>query len=576
MTVVRDPRPSPQELVQASRAALGLEPLDLLITGGQVVNVWTRSISRADVGVKGRIIACVGECRARAERTISAEGKYVLPGFIDAHMHLESTMLSPPEFSKELLRHGTTAAFVDIHEVGNVLGLRGVRAVAEMFDRVKLKVFLLEPANVPPSRLVDDVGGAAIGYDESLAAAKGLSGMGEVMDLQALLEADEEFMEYAASASTSVLTQGHMAGLRGSQLDAYVSLGIRNDHEVVNEEELVDRLSRGVYPYVRYGSSWRDLDRLYRLVQAYSPLVPIVADDIHALHLVREGHLDRALRRAVQLGVDPVDAVRAVTLSPAIASGVEAWYGSVAPGRFADINIVSDLKEFKVVQTLLDGSEASCSPSFEVPSFMRDTVKVSFRPSLELRAPVEAGQVVARVIEVPWGSTLTRESVELLRVTDWRPAVSGELSEVHVINRYGRALEGSGLLGVAVDGALASTIAHDTHNLIVVGSDRASMERAVEYVVSHGGGIAVARGGSVEAGLPLPLAGLMSDMSSERVASELGRVTSRLSSACGCDGEVLLNQVQLLTLTVIPELRVTDRGLYSVSRRSYVPLMEAG
>ncbi|MGC9112830.1 adenine deaminase C-terminal domain-containing protein [Acidilobus sp.] len=576
MTLERPAGPSPQELVSASRAALGLEPLDLLIKDAEVVDVWGRRTGSWDVGVKGRVVACVGSCRSRARRVVNAKGAYLAPGFIDAHMHLESTFLSPSEFSKELVKHGTTAAFVDIHEVGNVLGIKGVYAVAEEFRHALLKVFLLAPPNVPPSRRVDDAGGASISYPEALEAARALSGLGEVMDLQSVVDGDEDLMNFVAEASVSeTVVQGHMAGLSGPELDAYVSLGVRNDHEVTTREELMERLSRGVFPFVRFGSSWRDLDRLSDLVSRYSPLVPIVVDDIHALHLVREGHLDRAVRRAIELGVDPVDAVRAVTLAPALSYGLERWLGSVAPGRFADLVLLDSLDDrLRVIQTFINGSEAVCSPRKVSPQLDGNTVTVSFRPSFELRAPVARGQVQARVIELVNGSTITSESLEVLRVEDGRPIIKGDLSEVHVINRYGRELQGSGLLGLSVSGALASSVAHDTHNIIIVGSERDSMEAALEAIRTKGGGIAFAQGGSVKAFLPLPIAGLMSDLSSEEVASRLEDVTNGLSRACNCDGDLVLNQVQLLTLPVIPELRVTDKGLYSVSRRSYVPLFE--
>ena len=576
MTVVRDPRPRPQELVSAARAALGLEPLDLLVRGGLVVDVWSRTIRKADVGVRGRLIACVGDC-GEARRTVEAEDLYVVPGMIDFHVHLESSLLRPSEFARVLLSHGTTAAFVDVHEVANVAGLMGVRAVADELDSTMLKAFVLAPPNVPPSRVVDDSGGASIGYAEALGAARELSGLGEFMDVHAVLEGDHEAMGFLAAASVSVPVQGHMAGLSGSALDAYVDLGPRNDHEVTSEAEALERLSRGVHPLARYGSAWRDLESLARLVSAYSPLVPVVADDVHALHLVREGHLDRAVRRAVELGVDPLDAVRAVTLAPALAAGIQAWYGAVAPGRFADMVLVDDLRGLRVLRTFVDGREfdGGCRAGGAQHDALRGTVRVSFRPRLSLRAPVESGTVTVRLIELD-GSTLTREARERLRVKSWEPELAGDASVVHVVNRYGLARQGDGVLAHRVEGAVASSLAHDTHNIVVVGADRASMAAALDYVVSRGGGVAVASGGSVVAGLPLPIAGLMSVAPAEEVAEALGRVASALSSACRCDGEALLAKLQLITLTVIPELRVTDRGLYSVSRRSYVPLMEVG
>ncbi len=576
MTVVRDPRPRPQELVYAARAALGLEPLDLLVRGCLVVDVWSRTIRRADVGVRGRLIACVGDC-GEARRTVEAGGLYLVPGLIDAHVHLESSLLRPAEFARQLLAHGTTSAFIDVHEVANVAGLAGVKAVATELEGTQLKAFVLAPPNVPPSRRVDDGGGASVGYAEALEAARGLSGLGEFMDVHSVAEGDGEAMSFLAEASVQVPVQGHMAGLSGRALDAYVDLGPRDDHEVTSEAEAFERLSRGVRPLVRYGSAWRDLDVLFGVVSAFSPLVPIVADDLHALHLVREGHMDRAVRRAVELGVDPVDAVRAVTLAPALATGIAAWYGAVAPGRFADLVVVDDLRGFRVLRTFVDGREVEggALKAAEALEGLRGTVRLAVRPRLSLAAPVEEGRVMTRVIELV-GSTLTREVVDQLEVRGWRPAIKGDLSEVHVVNRYGAPRQGDGVLGQAIEGAVASSFSHDTHNLVVVGTDRASMASALDFVASRGGGVAVASGGSVVAGLPLPIAGLMTDLPAEEAAEGLGSVTSALSRACRCDGDSLLARLQLITLTVIPELRVTDRGLYSVARRAYVPLMEVG
>lgn len=584
MPVFRNIAPDPWELRAASRASLGLEGADLVIENASLVDVWGLSIvDGVDVAIKGRLIACVGSCRrskSRSARVVDLGGKILAPGFIDAHVHVESTFLRPAEFAKAVISRGTTAVFADPHEIANVAGFQGIEYMASEFRESPLKVFLLIPPSVPASRRSPDRGGASLEYREVLSRSEGFSGVGEVMDLGSFLDGDEEFLVYASRLAASPVIQGHGAGLRGEDLDAYASLGINNDHEVTSYEELLERLRRGVVPMVRFGSSWRDLDRLWRALQDFSPLVPLVSDDIHAAHIASEGHLDRAVRRAVELGVDPLKALRSVTLAPAILFGIHRWLGSIAPGRYADMVVLSDIRSLRVEATYVDGSPvfskelgfvgfgARPDPSERILRIF----SVPENPSLAPRIPEGFSEVDARVVVPVHGTPLTRE--EILTVDLEAPLHVQGLSLASVVNRYGSGRSFTGFLGdLALRGSVSSTVAHDSHNIIIVGSSPKDLKAGLEALSKAGGGLCVYREDQGARCLELSIAGLMSSRPFEEVASDLESLLREMASIGIRDPEAVLHEIQLLSLTVIPRIRITDNGLYDVVERRPVDLV---
>jgi len=588
LPVVIDIRPSPEELASAARSSLGLEPADLIISNASVVDVWRREIVEGvEVAIKGRIISCVGKCprsRGPNTRVVDARGSIVAPGFIDSHTHIESTFLRPYEFSKAVVARGTTAAFIDPHEVANVAGFEGLEYMWRELSKAPLKAFLLIPPNVPASRRAPGSGGASLEYSQVLERIAMFSGVGEVMDIGSLLEGDPEFISYASRLSMSSMVQGHAAGLRGEDLDAYASLGYANDHEVTVWEDLVERLSKGVIPIVRYGSSWRDLDRLYRALELYSPLIPIATDDIHALHIAREGHLDRAVRRAIELGVDPVKAIASVTLAPALLYGIQRWLGSVAPGRYADLGVIEDLDRLRVRGVYIDGElvareyrylgRGDPSPP-DPPSRVVSSVELELPPRLSIDLPRGCREAVVRVIRPIHGTTLTREERASIPCGEGLEDAMRERGLLYVasIDRYGRNKSYVGLLsGVELEGGLASTVSHDSHDIIAVGSTLEDIGAAVRAVVESGGGISLAHRGRVEALVELGMAGLMSVKEYHEVAGDLERLFRAMEERGVGEPEEVLVEIQLLGLTVIPEIRITDEGLYNVVERRIVGL----
>ncbi|MEM4971065.1 MAG: adenine deaminase C-terminal domain-containing protein [Sulfolobales archaeon] len=584
-----DVRPSPRELAAAVRSSLGLEASDMVMINASIIDVWRGEIVEGvEIAVKGRIISCVGRCsrsRGSSTKIVDLRGSIVAPGFIDAHTHIESTFLRPSEFSKAVISRGTTAVFADPHEIANVAGFEGLRYMAGELSRTPLKAFLLIPPNVPASLRAPGVGGALLRYDEVIDKMDLFSGVGEVMDIGSLLDGDERFIEYASRLSMAGIIQGHAAVLRGEDLDAYASLAIGNDHEVTEWGELIERLSKGIIPIVRYGSSWRDLERLYKAIQEYSPLIPVATDDIHALHIAREGHLDRAVRRAIELGVDPVKAIASVTLAPAILYGMQRWIGSIAPGRYADLVVMEDLERVRIKDVYIDGDLVASNYRYiapsqgdpnDIPGSVSNTVKIVWPPKISLEIQRNCREALVRVIKPIHGTTLTKEE---RRVIPCGGDVVKEVSDskllyVTSINRYGVSSSYTALLeGIELDGAIASTVSHDSHNIIAVGSSLGDIMTAVKAIVGSGGGISLASRGRVEALVELGIAGLMSRKGYLEVVGDLEKMFRALEERGFERPEGILLEIQLLSLTVIPEIRITDRGLYLVSRREVADLV---
>lgn len=556
-------------------AARGDEPADLLLRGGQVINVFTGEIRRADVAIKHGLVAGVGAGYERALQTIDVSGQYLAPGFIDGHIHIESSMLPVHEFARLCLVRGTTAVVADPHEIANVLGIEGVEYMLRASEGLPLDVFLMAPSCVPATGM--ETSGATIGAREVAALLKHerVLGLAEVMNYPGVVFGDREVLKkLAAARSAGKIVDGHSPGLSDRLLAAYVAAGVGSDHECVGRGEALEKLRAGMRLMVREGSAARNLTGLLPVVNDFNRRrCMFVTDDKHPEELLREGHLDETLRHAVRQGTHPAAAVQMVTLNPAEHFGL-AGRGAIAPGWRADLVVLADLDSFRVRWVLKQGRPVVRDGRLlEKLKPRRDrAVTGTIRPGVlnSARFRIRATGDLCRVIRVVPDQIVTEQHV-------LQPPVSGglvvadperDLLKLAVIERH-KATGRTGLGLVAgfglKQGALGTTVAHDSHNIIVVGVADDDMLLAAKEIKRMGGGMVAVARGKVAAGLRLPVAGLMADVTAEEVAVALRKLSEK-AHAWGSRLPNPFATLSFLALPVIPELKLTDRGLVDVSR----------
>jgi adenine deaminase len=562
--------------------ALGREPADLLIEGGHVVNVFTRRIEPADVVIADGWIAAIGPGPWRAERTVSAAGQVILPGLIDTHMHLESTLLTPAELARLLAPMGTTAVISDSHEIGNVLGLRGIDMLIAASQGLPLDFFFMASSCVPAIHWED--AGAVLGPGQvgELLERPRVLGLAEVMDIPAVLGAEPDVLgKIAAAHAHGAVADGHAAGLSGRELAAYVAAGIRSDHESTTAREAADRAALGMLVQVREGSSAQNLDAMLPLLAAgaIDDAWCLVTDDIFPNDLLRQGHIDGMLRRLVAGGVAPAVAVRHATLVPARHFGLRDR-GAVAPGYRADLAIVADLRDFQVQTVIKNGrvvaADGRAIDDGPAPALNHEN-SVQLPPLDDASFRLPLGCDSARVIEIIPDQIVTRSATRRVRRAygTWEFDPACDVALIASVERHrgtgriGLALVGG--LGLSAPGALGSSVAHDSHNLIVAGTNPRDMLVAARALGEHGGGFVVASGGAVRAILPLPVAGLLSIEDADTVCRQLAEV-NRAARVLGCELQAPFGTLSFLALPVIPELRITTRGLFDVTEQRFISL----
>jgi len=559
--------------------ARGDQAADLLLAGGHVVDVFTGSVVEADVAVVDGVIASVGPARDAIE-TVDLTGRFLLPGLIDAHVHLESSMVTPYEFARAVVPRGTTAVVTDPHEVANVAGLAGVQWLLEASEGLPLAVLVMAPSCVPATHLA--TAGAELDADdlEALARHPRVIGLAEVMNVPGVVLGDPAVhAKIGAFAGRPV--DGHGPGLVGDWLQAYTAAGVGTDHETLTPEEAVEKLRLGMRVWLREGTGARNLvDLLPAVTPATSRRCGFCTDDRHPHDLLDDGHIDHLLRLAVANGLAPLTAIQMATLNIAEAYGLEDR-GAVAPGRRADLVVCGDLADFRAEQVFV-GGQVVASGGVPVgwwleppadPATIMGPVAVD-AGSVDLR--IEDPGCSVRVIGLVPGQIVTEHRVEELSSRDGELVADPEdgLARLAVIERH----HGTGNVGLGflrglgpLNGALACTVAHDHHNLIVAGSDEASMRTAIAEVVRLGGGAVVARGEEVLAALPLPYAGLISDRPLAEVRAQLAGLTTG-ARECGSTHPDPVMALSFVALEVIPSLKLTDRGLVDVERFELVPL----
>jgi adenine deaminase len=586
---------SRQPLAELTRSltavCMGREPADLVITGGRLVNVHTCEVlDGVDVAVKYGRVAMFGDTRHTVgpeTETIEADGAYLVPGLVDTHLHVESVMVTVTAFAEAVLPHGTTTVFIDNHEMANVFGLDGMRWFLEEGRPVPLKVFLAVPSCVPALPGFEDAG-ATLGAEEIRMALAwpGAAGLGEMMNMPGVLAGDEAVHgEIGATLEADKPVTGHwsLAGWRDHRLQAYAAAGIDSDHESTAKEDALAKLRAGMWVQFRDGSTFRDVTELARVLteDGVDPRhCLLVTDDVHPETIVTEGHLNRAVRTAVEAGVEPLVAIQMATVNAAEYFGLRHDIGSIAPGRCADILFVEDLRDLRPHRVLADGQDVGELPAFEYPPEAFDSIRLA-RPLTKADLRVEASGQVARVRAIGIASqTVTTEHLVVeAPVVDGEVPASPELdlAKAASIERHG----GPGTIGLGFvrglglkRGAVASSVAHDNHNLLVVGMDDDDMLFAVKRLQETGGGMIAVVDGEILALVPLPIAGLVSDRSVAEVAEQL-RELEAAYRALGSRLESPYMMVSFLSLGVIPALRLTNRGLVDGVTFALVPPLVA-
>jgi adenine deaminase len=594
-----DPLHWSQLTIELVAVAMGRKPADLVIKNGRWVSVQTGEIlPGSSIAICGERIAFVGD---NADHTIGSEtrvidagDRYLVPGLLDGHMHVESGMLTVTEFVRAVIPHGTTGMFIDPHEIANIFGLDGVRLMVDEAAVQPIHVWVQMPSCVPSAPGLETPG-AVIGPEEVAQAMgwPGIIGLGEVMNFPAVFAGDEKIHREMAEARVSGrVIGGHYASPDlGLAFHGYVAGGAEDDHEGTRVEDAVARARQGMKVMMRYGSAWHDVTNQVRAVTKKgldSRRFLLVTDDSHSGTLVNDGHMDRVVRRAISEGLDPMTALQMATINTAEHFGVSRDVGLIAPGRYADILLVGELAELDVQQVFARGTSIAVNgnlqierPEFSYPAVVRNSIHLK-RPlrasDFVIKSPVD-GRVKANVIGVVENQAPTRHLRVELEAKDGQVSLDGadDLARVALVERH----RGTGEIKVGlVQGfgliqgcAIGSTVAHDSHQMLIVGTAESDMALAANALAEQHGGQVVVQQGQVMARVELPIAGLMSDEPAEVVAAKVEALLNAFRD-CGCRLNNANMQLSLLALVVIPELRISDLGLVDVETFSVIPVVE--
>ncbi|MFN2629963.1 MAG: adenine deaminase [Gaiellaceae bacterium] len=559
-------------LARRLAVARGDEPADLVVRAGRVFSVFTREWLETDIAIADGWIAGLGDYDGR--ETLDASGRFVVPGFVDAHMHLESSKLLVDEFARLVLPFGTTAVVADPHEIANVLGTDGVHWLLDVCAQIPLDVYFMASSCVPASAFESPRRELTTGDLEGLLRRRRVIGLAEMMNFPGVVGGAEHEL---AKLRLAQHVDGHAPGVLGRELNAYAAAGIRSDHEAYTAEEGRERLRAGMWLLIREGSAARNLEALLPLVEEFGPnRIGFCTDDREPEHIADDGHINSIVRDAVAAGITPEDALVLASLNPALWHGL-AHLGAIAPGYQADLLLLPDLVRFVPELVLKAGRPVAEIREAAVPEWVKHTVRIGALGPELFRIPWRGGP--ARVIGLVPGQIVTDSLVDepTERGGEAIADAGRDLAKIAVIERH----LGTGRIGLGFvrgfglrRGALASTVAHDAHNVVVVGMDDASMASAVRRLANHGGGIVAVDGGRVLAELPLPVAGLLSDAPLHTVV-ERSHALVAAAAELGCTVPAPFQLLSFLALSVIPSLKLTDRGLVDVDRFELVPL-EAG
>jgi len=565
-------------LKERIRIASGEGVADLLIKNGRVVDVFSGQIEKKDVAIFGGVIVGFGNYRAR--ETIDVKGDFLCPGLIDGHVHIESSMLTVPEFARAVLPNGTTSVVIDPHEIANVLGEEGIRFMAESARGIPLNVFVMLPSCVPATHM--ETSGAVLKANDlkSLFKEPWAIGLAEMMNFPGVIFRDPEVLKKIEMARGKRM-DGHAPMLSGKGLYAYLTAGIRSDHECTTSKEAKEKLNNGMWIMVREGTTARNLRDLIPLVTPKnSRRFLFVTDDRHPKELIDEGHIDSMVRQAIRWGLDPIPAIQMATLNSAEYFRLDDL-GAIAPGYRADIVTFDHLGRFQIKKVFKDGKLVAENGRALFPPLRKvkgQGVKGSVRikPLKKDVLLLRSDQSLAKIIQLIPGQIVTKKITKkiLLKGGVAYPNIKEDVLKIAVVERH----KGTGNVGIGFvqgfglkKGAIGSSVAHDSHNLVIVGTNDQDMIKAVEIIQTMKGGLTVVLNGKVLASLPLPIAGLMSDASTDQVNLRL-EALHRAAKSLGCKIPDPFMALSFLSLPVIPELKITDKGLVDVNQFKFVPL----
>jgi len=548
--------------------ARGDRPADLVLKNASIINVFTSSIEEGSVAVYDGRIAGIGDYTEAAE-VIDLKGAYLSPGFINGHIHIESSMLHPAHYAQTVVPHGVTSISTDLHEITNVCGLAGIRFVMNCARSLPIDIFFQAASCVPATHM--ETSGATIGAADirRLLKWKNNIGLGEMMNYPGVINAFPPVIDEITASAGHVIA-GHAPGLRGKQLNAYVSAGIYSDHENSELEESREKLSRGLYLMIREGTSEKNLGELIGLVTEKTwHRCMFVVDDRSCSDLLRDGDVDAVVRKAIKLGLDPIRAIQLVTLNPAEYFRLHDL-GRIAPGTRANLVTINNLEKLDIDMVFFNGKLAARGGQYlgstvaKTPSHLMHTV--NFKPFRTAALELHSKHDLFPVIEIIAGQIITRKQMVKVGRGKFEPDTAGDLLKAVVVERH----RASGNIGLGIvkgfglkDGAIASTVAHDSHNIVAVGTNDRDIMAAVETLREMQGGLVVCRDGRAIARLPLPICGLLSPNPAEAVSRQFEEL-ERVASGLGKLPPAPFALLSFIALPVIPELRLTDMGIVDV------------
>ena len=578
--------------------ATGRQSADMLIRQGTWVNVHTREVLPGhDIAIIHGRIACVVPDATHSTgpdtQIIEAHGRYMIPGLCDGHMHIESGMLTPAEFARAVIPHGTTSMFTDPHEIANVLGLDGVRMMHDEALMQPINIFTQMPSCAPSAPGMETTGYEITPEDVAEAMEwPGIIGLGEMMNFPGVSNADPKMLaEIAATQRAGKTVGGHYASPDlGPAFAGYVAGGPADDHEGTCEADAVARMRQGMRSMIRLGSAWYDVENQITAITEKgldARNMILCTDDCHSGTLVNEGHMNRVVRHAIDCGCDPVVALQMATINTATHFGLEREIGSLTPGRRADVILSSSLQTLPIETVIARGQlvaeNGEClveCPHYDWPETARSTVHMGKEITAEdfaIAAPHGANAVTANVIGVVENQAPTKALKFELPVTEGHVQATGEVAQIALVERHRAtgSVTNAFVSGFGYEGpmAMASTVAHDSHHMIVVGTDAHNMALAANRLGEVGGGITIYKDGVELALVDLPIAGLMSDRPASEVAAKADRMMQAMRD-CGCTLNNAYMQHSLLALVVIPELRISDLGLVDVRTFEFIPVVD--